>query len=97
MYLDTVLRIRIRDPVLFLPPDPGSGIGFWVKCSIILLIGPNFFTSSKIYKINFNFVIFVATIKGRPTNLFSPLSFVAIFGSGMEKNQYPKHCLDMEN
>jgi hypothetical protein len=24
---DTVLRIRIRDPVLFYPPDPGSGSG----------------------------------------------------------------------
>jgi hypothetical protein len=23
-----VLRIRIRDPVPFYPPDPGSGIGF---------------------------------------------------------------------
>jgi hypothetical protein len=25
----TVLRIRIRDPVPFCPPDPGSGIGFF--------------------------------------------------------------------
>jgi hypothetical protein len=25
----TVLRIRIRDPVPFLPLDPGSGIGFF--------------------------------------------------------------------
>jgi hypothetical protein len=24
---DSVLRIRIRDPVLFYPPDPGSGSG----------------------------------------------------------------------
>jgi hypothetical protein len=25
----TVLRIRIRDPVLFYPPDPGSGMEQW--------------------------------------------------------------------
>ncbi len=31
----------------------------------------------------------MATKKGRTTNFFSPLSFVAVFGSGMDKNQDP--------
>jgi hypothetical protein len=31
----------------------------------------------------FNFVKFVATKKGMTTNFFSPLSFVAVFGSGI--------------
>jgi hypothetical protein len=34
----------------------------------------------------FNFVIFLATKKGRTANFFSPLSFVAIFGSGMDNS-----------
>jgi hypothetical protein len=29
LYLGTVLRIRIRDPVLFYPLDPGSGMNFF--------------------------------------------------------------------
>jgi hypothetical protein len=48
-------------------------------------------------KINFNFVLFLATKNGRTTNFFSsPLSFVAVFGSvirdpgsGMDNNQDP--------
>jgi hypothetical protein len=56
-----------------------------------------------------SFVKFVATKKGMTTNFFSPLSFVAVFGSGirdpgsgMGKNQDPgfglnipdpQHCL----
>jgi len=32
-------------------------------------------------------VIFVATKKGRITNLFSPFSFVAVFGSGIWNGQ----------
>jgi hypothetical protein len=55
-------------------------------------------------------VKFVATKKGMPTNFFSPLSFVAVLGSGirdpgsgMSKNQDPgsginipdpQHCLN---
>ncbi len=38
-------------------------------------------------KIMFNFVIFVATKKGRTTIFFSPLSFVAVFGSGVWDGQ----------
>jgi hypothetical protein len=47
-------------------------------------------------------VKFVATLKVMKTNFFSPLSFVADFGSGMGKNQDPEsginipdpqHCL----
>jgi hypothetical protein len=34
-------------------------------------------------------VKFVATKKDMATNLFSPFSFVAVFGSGMGKNQDP--------
>ncbi len=36
----------------------------------------------------FNYVKFVANKKGL-TKFFSPLSFVAVFGSGMGKNQDP--------
>ncbi len=32
---------------------------------------------------------FIATKKGMTTNFFSPLSFVAVFGSGNGKNQDP--------
>jgi hypothetical protein len=37
----------------------------------------------------FNFVKFVATKKYMATNFLSPLSFVAVFGSRMVKNQDP--------
>ncbi len=37
----------------------------------------------------FIYVKFVATKKGMTTNFFSPLSFAAVFGSGMGKNQDP--------
>jgi hypothetical protein len=56
---------------------------FWVKSSIILQkIGPDFFLQHS-NKIMFNFVKFVATLKGMTTNFFSSLSFVAVFGSGI--------------
>ncbi len=76
-------------------PDPGSQIHifeslvtiFWVKSSIILWkLAEIFFFSTKIIC---NFVKFVATWKVMTTNFFSPLSFVAVFGSGMGKNQDP--------
>jgi predicted nucleotidyltransferase len=35
----------------------------------------------------FNFVIFVATQKGRATNFISALPFVAVFGSGIRDGQ----------
>jgi hypothetical protein len=61
-----------------------------------LKIGPNFFLQLFKNKIIFNFVKFVATKKGLTKNFFSPLSFVAVFrsgirnpGSGMGKNQDP--------
>ncbi len=51
-----------------------------------LWIGPNFFLRQLKINIIYNFAIFVATKKGRTTKFFSPLSFVAIFGSGI---RYP--------
>jgi hypothetical protein len=42
---------------------------------------------AQINVIIYNFVIFVATKKGRTTNFFSPLSFVAIFGSEIRDGQ----------
>jgi hypothetical protein len=61
-----------------------------------LKTGPNFFLQHLKNKIIFNFVKFVAPKKGLTTNFFSPLSFVAVFGSGirdprsgMGKNQDP--------
>jgi hypothetical protein len=33
----------------------------------------------------FNYVKFVATKKGKTTNFFSPLSFAAVFGSGIRE------------
>jgi hypothetical protein len=37
-----------------------------------------------------NFVIFVATKKGRTTNFFSPLSFVAVFGTEIRDPEWTK-------
>ncbi len=78
-------------------PDPGSKIPdpkpifmrallttFWVKSSLILLkIGPNFFLQHFKKKIILNYVKFAATKKDLTTNFFSPLSFAAVFGSGI--------------
>jgi len=44
-------------------------------------IGPNFFLPHIKNKIIFSFVKFVATKNGLTKKLFSPLSFVAVFGS----------------
>ena len=46
-----------------------------------LKIGPNFFLQHFKTKIMYNFVKFVATLKGMTSNFFLTLSFVAIFGS----------------
>jgi hypothetical protein len=61
-----------------------------------LKIDPNFFLQHFKTKIIWNFVKFVATKKVLTTNFFSPLSFVAVFGSGIRdprsgrgKNQDP--------
>ncbi len=48
-----------------------------------LKIGPNVFLRQFKNKIIINFVKFVATKKGMTTNFFPPLSFVAVFGSGI--------------
>jgi hypothetical protein len=45
-----------------------------------LKIGPNFFLQHSKNKIIFNLVNFMSTKKGMTTN-FSPLSFIAVFGS----------------
>jgi hypothetical protein len=44
-------------------------------------IGPNFFLQHIKNKIIFSFVKFVATKNGLTKKFFSPLSFVAVFGS----------------
>jgi hypothetical protein len=46
-------------------------------------IGPNFFLQHIKNKIIFSFVKFVATKNGLTKKNFSPLSFVAVFGSGI--------------
>ena len=58
-----------------------------------LKIGPNYFLKTKII---YNFVKFCGYIKSLTSKFFSPLSFVAVFGSGirdpgsgMGKNQDP--------
>ncbi len=50
-------------------------------------IGPNFFSSAFQKYNNFQFCEIVATKKGMTTNFLSPLSFVAVFRSGVGKNQ----------
>ncbi len=76
-------------------PGPGSGIKnrFFPGSRISdpgsqphifsLKTGPNFFLQHLKNKIIFNLVKFVVTKKGLTTNFFSPLSFVAVFGSGI--------------
>jgi hypothetical protein len=49
----------------------------------MLKTDPNFFLQHFKTKINYDFVKFMATKRGMTTNFFSPLSFVAVFGSGM--------------
>jgi hypothetical protein len=75
-----------------LTPEPGSGIRNFLELSDKFLgkkfynslkTGPNFFLQHLKNKIIFNVVKFVATKKGLTTNFFSPLSFVAVFGSGI--------------
>jgi hypothetical protein len=57
---------------------------FLVKSSIILRkLAEIFFFSISKNKIIFNFVKFMATKKVLKINFFSPLSFVAVFGSGI--------------
>ncbi len=89
-----VLRIRIRNPVPFWPLDPGSRIPipyFWGLGDNFLgknfnnswKIGPNFFLQHIKNEIIFSLVKFVATKNGFTKKKFSPLSFVAVFGSGI--------------
>jgi hypothetical protein len=46
-------------------------------------IGPNFFLQHIKNKIILSFVKFVATKHGLTKKIFSPMSFVAVFGSGI--------------
>ncbi len=72
-------------------PDPGSQTHiFEILVTILgkkfynsLKIGPNFFLKHSKDKIIFNFVKFMATKKGMKTYFLSPLSFIAVFGSGI--------------
>jgi hypothetical protein len=74
---------------LFRIPDPKPI--FLKLCDIFLdkkfcnslKIEPNFFIQHFKNIIIFNIVKFVARKKGMTTNFFSPLSFVAAFGSGI--------------
>jgi hypothetical protein len=82
-------------------PDPGSRIPYpgshthifdnflGKKFYNYLKIDPNFFLQTSKNKIIYNFVKFVAMKKGMTTNFFSSLSFVTVFGSGMDKDQDP--------
>jgi hypothetical protein len=54
---------------------------------ILCKLAPFFFLRQFKNKIIFSFVIFVASKKARATNFFSPLSFVAVFGSGILDGQ----------
>jgi hypothetical protein len=51
-------------------------------------IGPNFFLQHIKNKIILSFVKFVATKYGLTKKIFSPLSFVAVFGSGI-RDKHP--------
>jgi hypothetical protein len=53
-------------------------------------MGPNFLIHQFKINIIFYFVIFVATKNGRKTNLFSHLSFVAVFRSGIRDPGWTK-------
>jgi hypothetical protein len=53
-----------------------------------LKTGPNFFLQHFKNKIILKFVKFVATKKGLTINFFSPLSFFAVFGSGI-RDKHP--------
>jgi hypothetical protein len=70
---------RIPNPYFWELSDNFWGKKFYNS----LKIGPNFVFQQFRNKIIFNFVKFVATKKGLTTNFFSPLSFVAVFGSGI--------------
>jgi hypothetical protein len=57
-----------------------------------LKIGQNFFLQHFKNKIIYNFLVkFMAAKKVLPTNIFSPLSFLAVFGSGIPD---PQHWLE---
>jgi hypothetical protein len=93
---NSVLWIRVRDPVSVAFLTPGSQIHsfgslvtiFWGKKFYnSLKIGPNFFLQHSKHKIIYNFVKSMATKKGLATNFFSPLSFGWDPGSGIGKNQ----------
>ncbi len=99
-----MLRIWTRDPVLFWPLDMRSGIGFiripdifeslvtifWAKSSIIRwkLAQIYFFNISKIN--NFQLCELCGYKKRYDKNFFSPLSFVAVFGSGIRDQGWVK-------
>jgi hypothetical protein len=84
---------RISDPGSRIP-DPNSIVlqlsdkFLGKKFYNSLKTGPNLFLQHLKNKTIFNFVKFVATKKGFTTNFFSPLSFVAVFGSGI-RDKHP--------
>ncbi len=88
--------LRIRGPVPFDPGIPNpyfwelSDNCFGKKFYNSLKTGPNFFLQHSKNKIIYNFVKFMDTIKGMPTNFFSPLSFIAVFVSGIRDTGWVK-------
>ncbi len=92
--LDAVLRIRIRDPVPFWPLDPGSQTHIFesletnlcVKSSIILWkLAQIFFL-----KIVQFCEIYDSKNKVWPQFFFSPMSFIAVSGSGIRDPGWEK-------
>ncbi len=73
------LGSRIPNPYLWELSDIFLGKKFTNSCKC----GPNFFVQHFKKKIIYNFVKFMAIKKGMTTNFFSPLPFVAVFGSGI--------------
>ena len=83
---------RIPNPYFWELNDNFWGRKFYSS----LWIGPNFFLHKLKINIIYKFVIFVATKKRKVNNFFSPLSFVAILGSGsvnplLPTPPYPTH------
>jgi hypothetical protein len=78
------LGSRISDPGSQTHIFEGLATIFWVKTSIILgKLGQILVLQHIKNKIIFSFVKFVATKNALTKNFFSPLYFVAVFGSGI--------------
>jgi hypothetical protein len=72
---------RISDPGYQTHLFESLVTNFWLKNSIFIYLFENWPKQHFKNKIIYNFVKFVAIKKGKTTNCFSPVSFVAVFGS----------------